>query len=681
MPNVNRAYCGALGLPELRTAVASACKVDVDRVCIVPGAQAGLYAALLLFLGMEGGEVVVPTPCYSTYEPTVKLAGGTLLPVPHSAPFELLPHALAAAVTPSTCGVLVTNPNNPTGVALNAETLEQLGAVCTSANLWCISDETYTHLMLDGRQHFSAAHVESLADRTIVIGSFSKVLLRPGWRLGWLIAPKKLMPALETMFEGMHFGLSPFLQRAACEVLQPAALSAITIAETGRYAARRDALFAGIAGCPHLKPLPPDGGMFVMVDVSPTGMTSMAYAKRLMDDHTVACLPGESFGATAEGFLRVALTASETDLREAGQRMAQCAAECVVHLNGGSHASSVAVASHTASSRNKDELAGGVALFVVCLDATNDAWTSCMLEGVRAAAGPSADIRVWTADMPAEQLLGVEAVFCWAPPPGLFKQLLPTLRMVASLGAGVDHCASEYATVASPEVPLVRCVDPLAAQRLAQYVLWATLHLSRRMDDFAEAQAQSRWDSSAVSKDPEQTVVGVMGLGAMGAATADTLLRNGFIVHGWRRGSAGAQPAPAGVARTFVGLAQMEQFLSGLDIVVSVLPLTEATRGILDDTALRMLPPGAAFVNVGRAEVVDESALLSCLDDGHLRRAVLDVAPEEPLPATSPLYKHPRVRLTPHIAGWSSGTAGARAVVDNWRRLRRGEALVNVVAT
>jgi glyoxylate/hydroxypyruvate reductase len=113
--------------------------------------------------------------------------------------------------------------------------------------------------------------------------------------------------------------------------------------------------------------------------------------------------------------------------------------------------------------------------------------------------------------------------------------------------------------------------------------------------------------------------------------------------------------------------------------VVSVLPLTEATRGILDDTALRMLPPGAAFVNVGRAEVVDEAALLSCLDDGHLRRAVLDVAPEEPLPATSPLYKHPRVRLTPHIAGWSSGTAGARAVVDNWRRLRRGEALVNVV--
>ena len=114
-------------------------------------------------------------------------------------------------------------------------------------------------------------------------------------------------------------------------------------------------------------------------------------------------------------------------------------------------------------------------------------------------------------------------------------------------------------------------------------------------------------------------------------------------------------------------------------MVVSVLPHTDATRGILNDVTLRMLPPGAVLVNVGRAEVVDEAALLACLDDGHLRQAILDVAPQEPLPATSPLYRHPRVRLTPHIAGWSSGVAGARTVVENWRRSRRGDALVDVV--
>ena len=550
--------------------------------------------------------------------------------------------------------------------------------MCRASDLWCISDETYTHLMLDGRQHHSAAHVQGLADRTIVIGSFSKVLLRPGWRLGWLIVPKSLMPALEAMADGMHFGLSPFLQIAACTTLQPETLSAITAAETGRYARRRDALLAGLAGCAHLRPMEPDGGMFVMVDVSPTGVTSLAFAEHLMAAYQVATLPGEGFGGTAVGFIRLALTATEDVLHQAGQRIAQCAVELAA-----SHRDTVAAAVQPGSAivadSSSNDLAGAAALFVVCLDATNDAWTSSMLDGVRAAAGPGADIRVWRPGMPAEQLLGVEAVFCWLPPQGLFTQLLPSLRLVASLGAGVDHCASEFASVAASGVSLVRCVDPLAAQRLAQYVLWAVLHLTRRMDDFAAAQAASTWDSSTVGVDAQECIVGVMGLGAMGAATADTLARNGFIVHGWRRGSPGGQPAPAGMARQCVGLQQLPDFLSRLHVVVSVLPLTDATRGILDASTLRMLPPGAVLVNVGRAEVVDEAALLACLDDGHLRQAILDVAPQEPLPATSPLYKHPRVRLTPHIAGWSSGAAGARTVVDNWRRIRRGEALVDEV--
>ena len=545
--------------------------------------------------------------------------------------------------------------------------------MCRASNLWCISDETYTHLMLDGRQHHSAAHVQGLADRTIVIGSFSKVLLRPGWRLGWLIVPKALMPALEAMADGMHFGLSPFLQLAACEVLRPETLSAITAAETGLYARRRDALLSGMAGCAHLKPMAPDGGMFVMVDVSSSGVTSLAFAEHLMAAYQVATLPGEGFGGTAVGFVRLALTAPEDVLHQAGQRIAQCANELAA-----SHGDAVS-AQAPESAAPANDLAGAIALFVVCLDATNDAWTSSMLAGVRAAAGPGADIRVWRPGMPAEQLAGVEAVFCWLPPQGLFTQLLPSLRLVASLGAGVDHCASEFASVACAGVSLVRCVDPLAAQRLAQYVLWAVLHLTRRMDDFAEAQAASRWDSSTVGMDAQECVVGVMGLGAMGAATADTLIRNGFIVHGWRRGSPGAKAAPAGMARQCVGTAQLPDFLSRLHVVVSVLPHTDATRGILNDVTLRMLPPGAVLVNVGRAEVVDEAALLACLDDGHLRQAILDVAPQEPLPATSPLYRHPRVRLTPHIAGWSSGVAGARTVVENWRRSRRGDALVDVV--
>jgi glyoxylate/hydroxypyruvate reductase A len=233
--------------------------------------------------------------------------------------------------------------------------------------------------------------------------------------------------------------------------------------------------------------------------------------------------------------------------------------------------------------------------------------------------------------MPDAELAGVDAVFCWNPPPGLLTRLLPGLRLVASLGAGVDHCAAEHAVVAPAGVPLVRCVDPLAAQRLGNYVLWAALQLSRRMEEFAAAQARAFWDSSLQCSDPADTRVGVMGLGAMGAAAAETLARNGFAVCGWSRSG---QCRPPGVQpeRLFAGADALLPFLRQLDILVCVLPLTDDTRGLLAAAQLRALPAGASLINVGRAECIVQADLLAALDDGHLSRAVLDVAPQEPLP-------------------------------------------------
>ena len=348
-------------------------------------------------------------------------------------------------------------------------------------------------------------------------------------------------------------------------------------------------------------------------------------------------------------------------------------------------------------------LAGGTALFVVRLDSSNDGWSTSMLNGLRAAAGPAARVLDWRDGVSAAELAKVDACFCWNPPPGLLRQL-PRLRMVASLGAGVDHCAAEHATVASAGVALVRCMDPLAARRLAEYVLWAVLHLSRRMEDFCDAQARCQWDASAQlhCADPCDTRVGILGLGAMGFAAADCLARNGFAVSAWSRTGAAGRPLPAGVPaeRVFAGDDALDAFLSSADVLVCVLPLTDATRGLLSARRLRVLPRGAAFVNVGRAECVVLDDLLAALEDGHLSRAVLDVAPQEPLPgacvgsvacapdaetrrsrltAESALWKHPRVRLTPHVAGHSSAAAGAAQVVDNWRRMRAGENLLHGV--
>ena len=280
-----------------------------------------------------------------------------------------------------------------------------------------------------------------------------------------------------------------------------------------------------------------------------------------------------------------------------------------------------------------EPLAGGTALFVVRLDSSYDSWTTAMLAGVRAAAGPAARVLEWRESTPDAELADVDAVFCWDPPPGLLRRL-PRLRLVASLGAGVDHCAAEHASVAADGAALVRCVDPLAARRLADYVLWAALHLTRRMEDFGEAQARARWDSSPQSTDPSNTRVGVLGLGAMGSAAAESLARNGFLVSAWSRTGGASRSPPAGVPaeRLFAGDGALDSFLSCAHVLVCVLPLTDATRGLLCARRLRALPAGAAFVNVGRAECVVHDDLLSALDDGHISRAVLDVAPQEPLP-------------------------------------------------
>jgi aspartate/methionine/tyrosine aminotransferase len=325
-------YCGALGLPALRCALAAATGAPEECLAIVPGAQAGLYTALKLLLGLQGGEVLIPTPCYSTYENTVAACGGTpvLVQPSNNDGFALRVEALCAACGPATRGVLVTTPSNPTGLQLSCETQYELGSFCAARGLWCICDETYTFLMHDGAPHLSACRVPLLAERAVVIGSLSKALLRPGWRLGWLVAPPFMMPAVEALAETQHFGLSPFLQQAAADVLSsPDAARALAEAEAARYSGRRDALLAGLAeeggtACA----LPPCAGMFVMVCVAACGVSSLVFAERLLLDHGVAVLPGEAFGGGAAlGHIRVALTAEEQLMRKAGRSIAACLRE------------------------------------------------------------------------------------------------------------------------------------------------------------------------------------------------------------------------------------------------------------------------------------------------------------------------------------------------------------------
>jgi glyoxylate/hydroxypyruvate reductase A len=280
---------------------------------------------------------------------------------------------------------------------------------------------------------------------------------------------------------------------------------------------------------------------------------------------------------------------------------------------------------------------------------------------------PGVELRVWPEVGDAAQ---VEIALAWKAPPGVLASL-PSLRLICSLGMGVDHLLDD-ATVPR-DVPIARLVDPNMVAQMSEYVLYAVLHFHRRFDVYDRFQREQRWEELPLP-DTAKRRVGILGLGTIGTECARRLLALGFDVAGWSRSSR----TVAGV-ETFAGPGGLDAFLGRCDILVSVLPLTSATAGIVNEAALARLPEGASFVNVARGGLVVEADLLAALDSGRLAGAMLDVTQAEPLPVQHPLWRHPRVRITPHIAGLTNPPTAVGPIVENLLRLRDGLPLLHLV--
>ena len=279
---------------------------------------------------------------------------------------------------------------------------------------------------------------------------------------------------------------------------------------------------------------------------------------------------------------------------------------------------------------------------------------------------PDLELRVWPdVGDPAD----IEWALVWDLPDGVLATL-PSLRAVFSVGAGVDHLLRDPTL---PDVPVVRMVEPGLTAGMVEYVTWAVLHLHRRMAAYARFQRQHRWQPLLQGPAHEVTV-GVAGLGELGTACLHALRPFGFQLAGWSRTGRDVDGATG-----FAGPDGLAPFLAATDVLVCLLPRTEATTGLLDEAALRALPAGASVVNVGRGGIVDESALVGLLDEGHLAGAVLDVTDAEPLPSDSPLWDHPRVTVTPHVASVTQPATAVAAVLAELRRLDAGEAPAHAV--
>lgn len=289
----------------------------------------------------------------------------------------------------------------------------------------------------------------------------------------------------------------------------------------------------------------------------------------------------------------------------------------------------------------------------------------------RAQAG-SRPVRVWPHDVGDPAEIGIACV--WRAPKGLLANL-PGLRLIVSLGAGVDHLFSDPDL---PDVPIIRAAHPDLSMRVTEYVVLHTLRYHRRQPLYDSQQRHRVWK---VHPQPaaSEVAVGVMGLGVIGSEAARVLARVGFQVAGWSASSKSIEGVDV-----FHGAAGLDRFLARTEILICLLPLTEATRGILDRRLFAKLKRdgaagGAFLVNAGRGDLQVDADILAALDDGTLSGATLDVFPREPLPPDSRMWTHPKVTVTPHNAGDISPAFLAGDVMGQIGRLERGEPLLHVV--
>jgi glyoxylate/hydroxypyruvate reductase len=284
-----------------------------------------------------------------------------------------------------------------------------------------------------------------------------------------------------------------------------------------------------------------------------------------------------------------------------------------------------------------------------------------------ATAWPERDLRFWPeiGDKSA-----IEYALVWHPEPGLLASL-PNLKLIVSLGAGVDHVLRDPALPRG--VPILRLVDPYMTQAMSEYVALQVLRLHRQDVAYRAQQAAGEWREHE-QKNAAERPVGILGFGTLGQDAAHKLNALGFDVAGWSRSG---RPVPGFV--TYGGAAGLDALLARSEILVSLLPMTPQTEGILDTPLFARLPRGAGLVNAGRGRHLVEEDLLAALASGQISAAVLDVFRDEPLPAAHPFWRHERIVVTPHVAAETHPPTAAAIIARAIADFEAGRPLANVV--
>lgn len=280
---------------------------------------------------------------------------------------------------------------------------------------------------------------------------------------------------------------------------------------------------------------------------------------------------------------------------------------------------------------------------------------------------PEIEMRLWTEPGDKSE---ITHALVWDPEPGVLASM-PNLKLIISLGAGVDHLFRDPSLPL--QVPIARIVDANLTARMTEYIVLYVLRHHRNAPIYEVRQRERLWQTETQPAASERTV-GIMGLGTLGRDAAEKLVGLGFRVAGWTR-----TPRQMEGIESFYGEDGLAPFLNSTDILINLLPLTPQTENIVGADLLARLPEGAFFINAGRGHQVVDADLIAALDSGHLSGAVLDVFRKEPLPKDHPFWRHPKITVTPHAASMSDPHTTIVQVIDNVRRTERGEAPLNRV--
>ena len=261
-------------------------------------------------------------------------------------------------------------------------------------------------------------------------------------------------------------------------------------------------------------------------------------------------------------------------------------------------------------------------------------------------------------------------VLAFGAPEGAFEYY-PNLKVIASMAAGINHITSHKNL---PQNVLITKVNDLMHKKdIADFVLALTLSYMRRLPVYFQQQQLANWESHSYMR-PEETTIGIMGIGSIGTTIGKLLLKNNFKVTGWSRSKKNIDQV-----KTFHGDSQKIDFLKSADILICTLPLTKETEGILNSEVFDILPKGSYLINIGRGEHLIDNDLISAIEKGQLSGAALDVFHIEPLPKNHPFWKNEKILITPHTAGNINPKSAVKKILHNYEAMKKGEKLVDAI--